>query len=418
MGFFDYIFKPRKRESNLNIVQSTPVAFGGGSSSVCVTGDFALEVTAYKRALDVLAGSVARLPLEYLKRQGGIYVEDEKSSYHYLLSVEPQQRMNAYDFKYQLVWRALHDGNAYVYPRVLDGKAEASELVLLSRGSVSFDEINCKYHVSDTYNGVYGVFEESEILHFSFNSTDGRKGIPLWMQGQRSLSIIATGDKETLERFDKGGKVRGIISNDKTGLRGLGEYQDQELARLAKSTDDMFKAGECIVAMPGAAGMTVISSTSADMQFLESRKFAVSDIARLTGVPLSFLGEGTGSNYKAPEQEMTVFLTQTLDRILKAIECEFQRKLVPPSFCCKRRFQFDRRKIYSMDLGSMANYEAKMIQNGVFTVNDVRKMENQAPIEHGDTVYLSTNLAEIGSEKLSGKAPAPETTETTENEEI
>jgi len=417
MGFLDYIFgKPRKREANLNIV-GTPVAFGGGTASVCVTGDFALEVTAYKRALDVLAGSVARLPLEYLKRQGGIYVEDEKSPYHYLLSVEPMQRMNAYDFKFQLVWRAFHDGNAYVYPRILSGRPEAAELVLLSRGSVAYDEMNSKYHVTDGFNGVMGDFEEKDILHFSFNSTDGRKGIPLWMQGARALSIIATGDRETLERFDKGGAVRGIISNDKTGLRGLGEYQDQELARLAESTDEMFKSGTRIVAMPGSAGFTTLSSTSADMQFLESRKFAVHEIARLAGVPLSYLGEAGSSNYKSPEQDESVFLSQTLDRILKAVECEFQRKLVPPSFCCKRRFQFDRRKIYSMDLQSMANYEAKMIQNGVFTVNDVRRMENQPPIQSGDTVYLSTNLAEIGSEKLSGRKSDP-ITDNTENEEI
>ena len=144
------------------------------------------------------------------------------------------------------------------------------------------------------------------------------------------------------------------------------------------------------------------------MQFLDSRKFAITEMSRLTGVPPIYLFDMAGSNYKMPEQADTAFLTQTLDRLLTAIESEFQRKLVGRAYCCKRKFEFDRRRIFSMDLNSMATYEQKMIQNGVFTINDVRKLENQAPVEHGDTVYISTNLAEIGSEKLSGTVPQNE----------
>ena len=192
------------------------------------------------------------------------------------------------------------------------------------------------------------------------------------------------------------------MTNDKSGLRGLGEYQDQELAGLANATDNLFKNGERIVSLPGDVDFKQLSATSTDMQFLESRKFAVNEIARLTGVPPIYLFDMSGSNYKMPEQADTAYLTQTLDRILSAIESEFNRKLVGRSLCCKRRFEFDRRKIFSMDLNSMAAYEQKMIQNGVYTINDVRRMENMAPVENGDTVYISTNLAELGSEKLSG----------------
>ena len=71
--------------------------------------------------------------------------------------------------------------------------------------------------------------------------------------------------------------------------------------------------------------------------------------------------------------------------------------------CCKRTFSFDRKRLFSMDLISMANYEGKMIQNGTFSINDVRRMENQPPVEGGDTIYLSTNTAVLGSSKLTGE---------------
>ena len=400
MGFFSNLFGRKKKERESVIIGSLPaIAFGGGTQPVAVNGDAALGVTAYKRALDVLAGSVARLPFVYMKKKSGVYVEDERSPLHYLLRVQPQERMSAFDWKFQLIWRAVHDGNAYIYPRIIDG--EVSELVLLSRNSVTLDETNGLYSVADMFNGVFGTFPGNAIIHVAFNSVDGRKGVPLWVTGREALSIIATGDRETLERFDKGGAVRGFITNDRTGLRGIGEYQDQELASLASSTDNMFKRGDRIVSLPGDAGFIQVSASSSDMQFLETRKFSVSENSRLTGVPPIYLFADSSSNYKVPEQSDTAYLTQTLDRILTAIECEFQRKLVPASLCCKRRFEFDRKRIFSMDLNSMALYEQRMIQNGVYTVNDIRQMENQAPVEGGDKVYISTNLAELGSEKLS-----------------
>ena len=96
------------------------------------------------------------------------------------------------------------------------------------------------------------------------------------------------------------------------------------------------------------------------------------------------------------------FLSMTLDPILKRIEAEFNRKLISPTQYNKRRFKFDRRGIYSLDLQSLADYQKKTIEAGIYTINDWRRLENMPEVEGGDTVYVSTNLAELGSSKLSG----------------
>lgn len=408
MRFFSGIFgRKHQREAATetaptadvkNIVETSVV--GVSTSLIKVSGDGALSVMAYKRALNILAGSVARLPLRYMKQKDGIYVDFEASPLHYLLSTQPQTRMSAYDWKYQLVWQAFHDGDAYVWPRIIDG--EVVELVLLNRNSCSFDDTNGTYYVSDEYNGVYGTFKESDILHIFFNSHNGRRGTPLWKEGNRALNIMATGDNETLNRFVNGGNVRGFITNDKSVV-GFGEYADEQLEQLAQSVRDDFRNGVGITSLPGQAQFQQLSLSSTDMQFLETRKFAVLEISRLTGVPPIYLFDMVGGNYKIPEQADTAFLTQTLDGILLAIESEFNRKLVSRSMCCKRTFGFDRKRLFSMDLLSMANYESKMIQNGTFSINDVRRMENQPPVEGGDTIYLSTNTAVMGSSKMTGE---------------
>ncbi len=411
MSIFSGIFKRKQQRevtpanggeavsSDVKTAVETSVV-GVSTSLIKVSGDGALNVMAYKRALNILAGSVARLPLRYMKQKDGIYVDFEASPLHYLLGTQPQSRMSAYDWKYQLVWRAFHDGDAYVWPRVIDG--EVVELVLLSRQSCCFDDVNGTYYVTDEYNGVYGTFKENEILHILTNSLNGRRGTPLWKIGNRALNIMATGDNETLNRFVNGGNVRGFITNDKSVV-GFGEYADEQLEQLAQTVREDFRNGVGITSLPGQAQFQQLSLSSTDMQFLETRKFAVLEISRLTGVPPIYLFDMVGGNYKVPEQADTAFLTQTLDGILLSIESEFNRKLVSRSMCCKRTFSFDRKRLFSMDLLSMANYESKMIQNGTFSINDVRRMENQPPVEGGDTIYLSTNTAVMGSSKMTGE---------------
>ena len=69
----------REEATTTKVVSQIRASVNTASTSVSVTGDEALAVNAYKRALDVLAGSVARLPLLYMKRKGTIFVPFEAS---------------------------------------------------------------------------------------------------------------------------------------------------------------------------------------------------------------------------------------------------------------------------------------------------------------------------------------------------
>lgn len=408
MRFFPW--RNRKREVTVQPVEETGktdkvtltirASLNSATTQVSVLGDNALQVTAYKRALDVLSGSIARLPFQFMKRKGDTYVPFDASPYTYLLTTEPQRGVTAYRWKFDMVWRALHDGDAYVWPRVIDG--EVVELVLIGRNCCSYDSTNGTYFISDIENGVYGTFREGEVVHVMFNSLDGRHGVPLWKLGARVLALAGTGDAETLERFAKGGNVRGIVSNNLSQGVGMGQYGTDQLESLADDIETQFKVmGRNIVGVPGDAKLTQFSMSSTDMQFLDSRKYAALQLSQLTGVPPVYLYDGGSSNYKEPQQTDTAFLTQTLDGYLQTIEGAFQVTLV--GRIPGRLFLFDRRRINSMDANSLAIYYGKMIGNGIFTLNECRHFENLPPVEGGDEIYISTNLARLGSEKL-GKA--------------
>lgn len=396
MGILDSIHRLFRREADTTEDRRLP------SSSPRVSGSQFLQpyygsemaVAAVFRCVGLLSDSVSGLRMRYMKRSGGIFVEDTSSSFHYLLTVQPQPEMSVYTFWNMAVRYMLMNGNAYIYPRKVGG--EVTDLVLCRPEYVSHDTVNDKYTIHDPYNGVDGTFGESDIIHLFLHSTDGKRGESVIGYARQTAETAMAGNEETRNRFTNGGTVRGMVTNDRS-VTGFGEYQDSQLACAATDIDGRFKRGENIVSLPGQVDFKQISLSSADMQFLESRKFTVREICRFFGVHPSFVFDDTSNNYKSAEMSNVAFLSMTLDPILKRIENEFTRKLISPSMCCRRIFQFDRRGIYSLDLDARASYQMKTIQCGLYSVNDWRRMENQPDIEGGDTVFVSTNLARIDS---------------------
>lgn len=413
MGFFRYILDYFKRETttpaaNTGAVASSPRT--GGTWWPAYTGQTALCVATVYRCVKLLSESVANLNVQYMRQKGGIFVEDSESRLAYLLNVQPDFATNAFDFWVQVVQNVLLDGNAYIVPVYSPVTMDFDRLALCGRGTVSHDTVNDVYNICDTVNGIFGQYTEDEVIHIkNLTGYDSKHGISVLTYARLTLDIAAVGDAETYNRFQNGGNVRGIVSND-TSVRGFGEYQDKELEKTAESIDGRFQNGERIVSLPGQVEFKQISLSSTDMQFLESRKFTVRDICRFFGVHPSFVFDDTSNNYKSAEMANVAFLSNTLNPLLRKIENELQRKLFSAGQYGKRKVQFDRRGLYACDLESRVKYQADTIAAGIYTVNEWRREENKPAVDGGDTVLVSANLKGI-KELTAAPAPAKPVTE-------
>lgn len=405
MGVLDSIRNLFRRSSTTAAATPTATPRTGAVSLLPVNGT-ALNVATVYRCVNLLADSVANLPIQYMRMKGDIFVEDRANRLHYLLNVQPCAYMSAVDFWRQVVQYLLLNGNAYIVPVYDYVTMDVASLALVDPTSVAHDTVNDTYAICDINAGINGTYYEDEIIHIKNYTRDGKNGLSTLAFARTTLDIALTGDAETLNRFANGGNVRGIVSND-TSVRGFGEYQDTELQKTATDLDGRFRSGERIVSLPGQVQFSPISLSSTDMQFLESRKFTVRDICRFFGVHPSFVFDDTSNNYKSAEMANVAFLSNTLNPILRKIEVELHRKLVAPTLCCKRKFQFDRRGLYACDLDSRIKYQAQTIAAGIYTVNDWRKEENKPAVEGGDTVLVSANLKSISEAGKPAQEPAP-----------
>lgn len=397
MNFWLKIATFFRRESNGETSAVTPRR--GATPLLGLGGASDMNIAAVYRCVRLLSESVANLPLQYLKYSGGIYVDGASPRLDYLLNTQPDFSVNAFDFWRRVVQNVLFDGNAYIIPVYNRVTLELDRLALCERGTVNHDTVNDTYTVNDLTTGIQGTYSEGEVIHIKgLPGLNSKQGVSVLTYARLTTATAQAGESETYSRFANGGKVRGIVSNDRS-IRGMGQYQDEQVKSVATDIEERLRNGDWIVNLPGHTEFTQISLSSADMQFLESRKFTVREICRFFGVHPSFVFDDTSNNYKSAEQANVAFLSHTLNPLLRCIEVELRRKLIAPGLAHKYKFQFDRRGLYACDLDGMMKYRTSLLQTGS-TVNEVRRMDNLPPIEGGDIALVSANLrslAEIGT---------------------
>lgn len=420
MSLFTRIFgrreapAPVKRESGDVEHPTPPTPRQGGTLWPFYSGNTALCVATVFRCVKLLSESVAALPVQVMRRKGGIFVDDIDSRLSFLMNVQPDEYMSAFDMWAQAVQQVLLEGNAYIVPEYSSATMDFHRLVLCAKGTVALDTVGGIYHVNDYVNGISGEFREDEIIHLKgMTRADQRIGLSVLDFARLTMDIARVGDSETYDRFKNGGNVRGLVGND-TSVRGFGEYQDKELAKTAEDLDSQFHNGKHIVSLPGQVDFKQLSLSSTDLQFLESRKFTVREICRFFGVPPSFVFDDTSNNYKSAEMANVAFLSNTLEPLLRSIESELQRKLFLPSQYGRKRVRFDRRGLYACDLDSRVKYQTATIAAGLYTVNEWRAEENKPAVEGGDKVLVSANLK--GIDELTAQ-PAPEEPQNPETNE-
>ena len=408
MSIFNYIKKGGVHTRSVTADKNSAVisAIWPHNPDEVTEPDLALKVATVFRCVDIVAGTVASLGINVLRKKssayGAYFENDENNPLFYLLNYAPNSRQNAYDMIYNLVGMVLLQGNAYVVPKYSDGVVQ--ELVLVSPGACSYDITTNLYNVTDENNRIYHTYNADEILHFRNVCLDGGyNGISTLHFAAKTLGIATKTDSNQSEMFDTGSTLRGFVSGERSVVEGFGSVQDDQLSAVADDLEKQMATGKRIFQLPGLMKFNQLSLSPADLQLLESKKFNVLEICRFFGVHPDKVYSQTSTNYQASQNSQTVFLSDTLQPLLRKMENEMQVKLVVRKFAMKLKIKFNFEDYYQTDLESKADYYTKMIANGAMTVNDVRIKEGKEPIEGGDKAMISCNVAPIGSAKISGE---------------
>ena len=406
---FKQFLNPQLRSTGAddNIIISGGGLVGNPPTKVQVNDDIAMKIATVKRCLQIKCGEVATLGLHLKERKksdisGRYFFAESEKNLDWLLSRRPNDRMNAYWFLFNLIYLKEMTGNAYVYP-VYEG-GEVASLILLSPNSVTEDKDTDTYHIHDTVNKIFTDVHSEQIIVIRNMSMDGGyTGISTLHFAANTLGISYKTDQQQEAMFTPGSMLRGFITGDGGAAQGFGHLQDSQLKDTGDRIRQAVQSGYWLNYLPGTMKYVPVGISAADMQLLESKKFTVTEICRFFDVPPEQVFLESSTNYKGSENSQTIFMTSTLMPMLAQIENEFMNKLIPCSVSRRYKIQFDLDNYYQSDITAKANYYQKMVQSGAMTPNEVREREGKAPVDGGDEVFISCNVAPIKSAKITGE---------------
>ena len=377
----------------------------------------ALSVSAYYRAVELRARTMGLMPVQYQKidKAGGNFITDMRGfgkRMNYLLQVEPNPLMTGPQLWELVTINQIAMGNGFVY-------LECDEMDFpLHAWIVEYGSYNLATGLYNlTYMSDHGYVTKVNVprkyvLHFpnTFRERGGVWGIPTLRFMTQTLSYIKTQEAQMLDTAAKGGRVKGFISEEKPsgggGTLSSGLYGKKAADDYAQDLQKKLYSGQDIVAIRGLEKWQGISLTAQEMQALENVLKSDDDCARFLGTPRPLLMLDTNSHYNDYQNATMEYHTRTILPEKNAREMEINRKLhelVPGQFAFGyNRIHICERPLMAMDPERQAKVDLLHIQTGVKTVNEVRKEHDQPTVPNGDIVYMTTNVAELGSAKLSG----------------
>ena len=417
MGIFSGLFKSRDKPENY--VQGTTYSFffGNTASGKLVNEYTAMQTTAVYSCVGVLSEALASLPLHvYRYREDGGKERVPRHPLYHILHDEPNSEMTSYVFRETLMSHLLLYGNAYAQI-IRDGAGRVVALypLLPNKMEVWRDakgELYYTYTRSTDENpnfDKYGTvtLSKEDVLHIPGLAYDGLVGMSPIAMAKNAVGMSIACEEYGASFFANGAHPGGVLEHPGV-LKAPGKVRDSWQAAYGGSKN----AGKVAVLEEGMKYQQ-IGIPPEEAQFLETRKFQISEIARLYRVPLHMIGDLEHSTFSNIEQQSLEFVKYTLEPWVVRWEQAMTKALLLPA---EKQDYFIKLNVDGMlrgDYQSRMNGYATARQNGWLSANDIREMADLNPIpeEEGGNLYLiNGNMTKLKDAGLfaGGSAKEPE----------
>ncbi|QNQ84444.1 phage portal protein [Lactobacillus sp. PV037] len=165
--------------------------------------------------------------------------------------------------------------------------------------------------------------------------------------------------------------------------------------RTLKAIRNMIKANGGAVLTQAGYSIDRFESKFKPAELSDTEAISRIRIANAFNVPLSFLNDGQAKNTVNVEHVMTQFVETTLLPIIRQYESEFNRKLLTTEDRVRGfYFKFNVNGLMRGDTAARTQFYQMMIRNGIATQNELRKLEDMAPLKEksADVVWISKDL--------------------------
>ena len=387
---------------------------------------YARKLSAVDRYMSILAGSMAKLPS---------YIFDSKSRERpghpllHLLNVRPNEAMTPSVRKEVLENSRLEGGNGYDWIVRDPQTGRVAELIpvpwyLVQPWKDTAGRI--WYTVTHPFTGEPMVLPREDVCHYKGATRDGLTGISVLRRAADTLASARAAQEYERAYYESGGQPSGVLKTD-ADLGGWAEGADGKPLQRADgslvSLKDQLRSewekvhagpknGHRVAILDLGLDYKPIAASNQEAQFIESKEVSIRDIARYFGVPLYKLGEGKEA-YSSNEQNAIEYVVGTLHPIVTQYEEEQTWKLLTDrEIAAGLEVRINLMAELRGDSNARMHVYQTMLQEGVYSVNDVRALEDLPDILGGSEHRASLNYVplsmwpELSQKRAETRPPA------------
>ena len=355
---------------------------------IVVTEESALTFSAVYSAIKVLSESVASLPLFLHRRTASGKEPDRDHPLFTILHDLPNPEITSCEFREMMMAHALMSGNAYAeIERNPLGDIVALWPISPHRVEVGREDLQSplRYRVTLPQGARAVTLPKEKVFHLRALALDGVTGISPIKAHREAIGLGLAAAEFGGRFFSQGLNAGGTMEHPRT----LG---DDAYKRLKESIDEKHSGldrSHRILILEEGMKFNKTTIPPEDAQWLQTRKFQVTEIARIYRIPPHKLGDLEKATFSNIEEQSIEFVTDTLTPWLIRWEQAIMRDLLLPE---ERADLFAEFKLDALLRGKTSERFAAYAtarQWGWFSVNDILSLENRNGIGAPGNIYLS-----------------------------
>jgi HK97 family phage portal protein len=242
---------------------------------------------------------------------------------------------------------------------------------LLSTGRLGYKHTNAK--------GKQVNLLQEEVLQILYHSDDGINGKSPIQVCRETIGLGLAQQEHGASQFKNGMRVSGTLETPNN-------LTTEQFERLKARTDEhqgSSNTGKPFI-LEGGLKWNQIGLNNNDAQWLDSRLFTISDVARMFKLSPIFLMDYTNSTYSNFGEASRAFLTQTLRPWLSNIQEALASRLISDRNRTDLIVEFETKDLLRATAEDRFSVYDIAIRNGVMNPNECRAAENLPPRQGGE----------------------------------
>lgn len=394
-------FEKKAENRNISDAEKRFIALLNGitqntNSGADVNRDTACKVSAVFACVNYKASTISSLPcLLYKRTDRGKNKANNMDLYH-LLHYLPNPETTAAEFWEMYIWNLELTGYGFGYIK-RDPNGFITELwnvptnrVTIHRNQQTKEKY---YYITDEFGNSMGpIYPENMMVTVGKRFQKSESPLDPIDTAREAMGLGLALETYAAKYFGNGASVSGIVEMD-------GVLNDEAFGRFKNDFRKNFQGIQQafnVMFLEGGSKFQKISNNPEESQAIDARKFQVIEICRFFSVPPHKVMDIENGSNKANMEQQNIDAVQTcLNPLCVKIELTIYKDLLTVKERKKLFAKFQTNALLRGDMAARQAFYNSGVQNGYFSPNDVRELEDMNPYDGGEIYMVNGNMVPV-----------------------